>query len=206
MAVHRGMGHSGAERVSLMIRDCMYIKSLAKKARKLISSFELYQKAKPMNIRYDIDAQTILCSEPNDLVAFDTHGPMPISSFGYKYIMIMYDVFSKFTTLYALKSLSTKECLNKVLKDYIPKYGTLRQYLSDNASIFASKKWKDSLEEKGIKVYHCSAYHPASNPSERELRDVTAYLRVLCHKNHRTWFKTLPMIHCIMNRTPNPTT
>ena len=40
MAVHRGMGHLGAERLSLTIRDCMYIKHLAKKARKLISSCE----------------------------------------------------------------------------------------------------------------------------------------------------------------------
>ena len=126
-----------------------------------------------MNIRYGIDPHTILRSEPNDLVAIDTHGPMSTSSFGYKYIMIMYDIFSKFTTLYAFKSLSIKGCLDKVLKDYIPKYGMPKAILSDNASIFASKRWKDPLEENGIKVYHCSAYHPASNPSERGLRDVT---------------------------------
>ena len=64
----------------------------------------------------------------------------------------------------------------------------------------------EPLEEKGIKVYHCSAYHPASDLSTRGLRDVTTYLRVLCHKNHHTWFNILQLIHCIMNRTPNPTT
>ena len=63
--------------------------TFSKKSRKLISSCELCQKAKPMNIRYGIDPHTILRSEPNDLVAIDTHGPMPTSSFGYKYTMIM---------------------------------------------------------------------------------------------------------------------
>ena len=56
------------------------------------------------------------------------------------------------------------------------------------------------------KMYHCSAYHTASNLSERGLRVVTTYLRVLCHKNHCTWFNALPLVDCIMNRTPNPST
>ena len=72
-----------------------------------------------MNIRYDTDPQAILRREPNDLIAVDTHGPMPTSIFGHKYIFIVYDVFSKFTTLYAMKSLTTKGCLNKIKKDYI---------------------------------------------------------------------------------------
>ena len=57
----------------------MYIKHLAKKARRLISCCELCQKAKPMNLKYDIDPQAILRNEPNDLIALDTHGPMPTS-------------------------------------------------------------------------------------------------------------------------------
>ena len=144
----------------------MYI-HLNHKARKLIASCELCQKAKPLNTKYDVDPQAILCSEPNDLIAIDIHGPMPTSTFGHRYIMIMYDVFSKFTMLYAMRTISTKACLNKVINDYIPKYGTPKAILSDNASLFKSKKWSEPLIEKGIKVYHCSAYHPSSNPSER---------------------------------------
>ena len=100
MAIHRGMGHSGVERVSLTIRENMYIKHLAKKTRKLIANCVLCQKAKPMNIIYDTDPQAILRREPNDLIAVDMHGPMPISTFGYRYIFIVYEVFSKFTSLY----------------------------------------------------------------------------------------------------------
>jgi Integrase core domain. len=176
----------------------MYI-HLNHKARKLIASCELCQKAKPLNTKYDVDPQAILCSEPNDLIAIDIHGPMPTSTFGHRYIMIMYDVFSKFTMLYAMKSISTKACLKKVVNDYIPKYGTPKAILNDNASLFKSKKWSQPLHERGIKVYHCSAYHPSSNPSERGLRDVTTYLRAFCHKNHKNWFNTLPIIQCIMN-------
>ena len=70
--------------------------------------------------------------EPNDLIAVDTHDPMPTSNFGHKYIFIVYDVFSKFITLYAMKSLTTKGCLNKITKNYVPAYGAPRAILSDN--------------------------------------------------------------------------
>jgi len=40
-AVQKGIGHSGVERVCLTIRECMYIKHLNRKARKLIATCEL---------------------------------------------------------------------------------------------------------------------------------------------------------------------
>ena len=116
----------------LTVRENVYIKHLARKARRLIACCELCQKAKPMNVKYDIDPQAILRKEPNDLIAVDTHDPMPTSNFGHKYIFIVYDVFSKFITLYAMKSLTTKGCLNKITKNYVPAYGAPRAILSDN--------------------------------------------------------------------------
>jgi Integrase core domain. len=189
MATHKGMGHAGAERVSLTLREQLYIKHLARKARRLIACCELCQKAKPINIKYDIDPQAIIRSKPNELIAVDTHGPVPISNFGHKYILVAYDVFSKHIVLYAMKSMG---CLRKITHNYIPQYNAPSAILSDNASIFAIRRWREPLEELDIKVYHNSAYHPASNPSERGLRDVTTFLRVLCHKNHRTWYNALP--------------
>ena len=120
MAVHRSMGHSGAESVSLTLRDHVYIKHLAKKARRLIACCDLCQKGKPINVKYYLDPQTILRNKPNELIAVDTHGPKPTSNFGHKYIFILYDVFSKFIMLYAIKSITTKGCLSKITRKYIP--------------------------------------------------------------------------------------
>ena len=122
MAVHRSMGHSGAERVSLTLRENVYIKHLAKKARRLIACCDLCQNAKPINVKYDIDPQAILRTNPNEIIAMDTPGPMPTSNFGHKYNFILYDVFSKFITLYAMKSVTTKGCLSKINKKFIPEY------------------------------------------------------------------------------------
>ena len=203
---HESLGHPGAERLCLTIGQDFYVKKIGRKARQLVSSCELCQKAKPMNIRYDVELGSILRERPNQLVCMDTHGPMPTSQFGFKYILVLYDVFSKFTKIYPLRRLSTKVCANKIIKDYVPRYGKMEAVLSDNASIFASRKWREEFEGAGIKCYHSSRYHASSNPCERIIKDIGIYLRILCHRKQKEWSIHCQSIEQILNRTPNPTT
>ena len=203
---HESLGHSGVDRVCLTIERDFFIKKLGKKTRRIISGCELCQKAKPMNIKYDIEPGTILREKPNQLICVDTHGPMPTSKFGFKHILVLYDVFSKFTRIYPLKSLSTRACTTKILKDYIPNYGKMESVLSDNASIFASKRWRDELESVGVKCYNSSRYHASSNPCERIIKEIGIYFRVFCHKKQKEWYLYCSIIENIINRSPNPTT
>lgn len=206
LTYHQSLGHSGVTRVILAIQEHLYIKRLGNKARKIISRCTLCQKAKQMNIKYDVEPQAILRDKPRALIVVDSHGPLPMTQFGYKHIFILTDVFSKFTKIYPMKSINTKACLAKILQHYIPTYGDIESLLSDNATPFANARWRNALEEKGIKVYHSSAYHPASNPCERFVKDVSIYLRIFCHHNHKNCFKYCEIIESIMNRSPNPTT
>ena len=203
---HESLGHSGADRVCLTIEQDFYIKKLGKKVRKIVSNCELCQKAKPMNVKFDIEPGTILREKPNQLICVDTHGPMPTSKFGFRHILVLYDVFSKFTKIYPLKKLSTKACTIKILKDYIPNYGKVESILSDNASIFASKRWREELEHEGIKCYNSSRYHASSNPCERIIKEIGIYLRIFCHRKQKEWYLYCPIIEQILNRSPNPTT
>ena len=99
-----------------MVKKHLYIKHEGNKVRKVVSQCLLCQKAKPKNVVYDSELQVILKEAPQDLLAVDTHGPMPMSQFGYRYLFIVHDVFSKFTKLYPMKSLSTKGCREKIVR------------------------------------------------------------------------------------------
>ena len=93
-------------------------------------------RAKPINVKYHCTPAYILRDRPNALVCCDIHCRLPRSNFGYEYIFVVYDVFSKFTKIYPLKSNSTWGCLNKIIADYIPKHGRITALLADNASFF----------------------------------------------------------------------
>ena len=161
---------------------------------------------KPINVKYDCTPATILRDRPKALVCCDIHGRLPRSNFSHGYIFVLYDVVSKFPKIYPLKAISTRGCLNKILNDYITKYGPITALLSENAALFSSSVRRKTLEEHQIQCYHSSVYHLAANRRERILRDISIYLRAYCHDKHKKWFSYCPLIEAILNRTPNPTT
>lgn len=105
-----------------------------------------------------------------------------------------------------MKNITTQGCLNKVIKDYIVKYGKMKALLVDNTSAFSSPTWKKALEHEGIKCYHSSMYHGASNASERILKDVGILMRISCNNKQKSWYQYCGLIENILYRTPNPTT
>ena len=205
-AYHEHLGHSGSDRVALAMEQSFYIKRLSNKCRKLIGSCMLCLRSKPLNVRYYTEPTYILRDRPRALVCCDIHGPMPRSAFGNQYIFVLYDVFTKFTKIYPMKAINTRGCLKKVLEEYIPRYGQIQALMADNASLFSSPVWRRTLEEKGIKCYHPSLYHPQANSCERSLRNICLYLRAYCHSKHTKWHAYCPLVEAIINRTPNPST
>ena len=203
---HTGLAHSGVERTVLTMSEHLYVKQLGRKARKLIAKCELCQKAKELNIRYDVDFHSVLREKALELVCIDGHGPLLPGKYAFKYLLVMFDVFSKFVKIYPVRALTTANCLKKVRDDFIPKYGKMKALLSDNGSMFASPKWRNYFDNEGIKVLHSSAYHPQSNVLERQNRTISTYLRIFCHQNHRGWVDYIPIVENIMNNTPNPST
>lgn len=203
---HNKLGHAGRNKLILAIKEFFYIKHLAKKARQLVTKCESCLKNKQLSIRYDIEPQSIIREKPNALTAIDIHGPMPTSNFGFKYIFVMYDVFSKFVKIYPMKNINSRACLAKIVKDYIPQYGKMETVLSDNATIFSSKIWCQTLQDLGIQISKISRYHPASNPCERIIKEIGNLLRIYCNKQHKSWYKYCQIIEETLNTTINEVT
>ena len=203
---HHGLGHAGINKTMLAIQEHLYIKRLGNKVRKIVSKCSLCQLAKQSNVLYDVQPQSILRTQPRELICLDVHGAMPTSRFGNKFILVVTDVFSKFVKIYPMKVITTAACLRKIQGEFVKNYGHIQGILSDNASVFSSPKWRAAFEQTGTRVYHSSAYFAAGNPTERQIKQITTYLRIFCHKNHKGWFDYIPIIESLMNRTPHGVT
>ena len=203
---HHGLGHAGINRTVLAIQEHLYLKRLGNKVRKIVSKCDLCQRAKQLSAKYDVSFQSILRDQPRALICTDVHGPLPVGRFGHKYILIVTDVFSKFVKIYPMKAITTASCLKKIQGDFIETYGPIQSILSDNASYFSSPKWRQAFESTGTRVYHSSAYFASGNPSERQLKEVTTYLRIFCNRNHKSWYDYCAVIEKIMNRSPHGVT
>jgi len=133
-------------------------------------------------------------------------GPLPKGQFGAKYILAIIDIFSKYIKLYALRRATTENILKKMTKDYIPKYGPVKQLLTDNGTQFNNTKWYDQLQCMRVKPLYTTTYHPESNPVERANREIGRILRTYCHAKHTSWVQWLHTIEFWLNNTTHEST
>jgi transposase InsO family protein len=74
--------------------------------------------------------------------------------------------------MYALKSATTKACLNRLVNQYFGSVITPKVILSDNATQFRSPTWRKQLQKQGVEPRFTPIRHPESNPSEMYMREL----------------------------------
>lgn len=127
-------------------------------------------------------------SKPSEIVCIDIFGPLPQSRGGVVSILVICDLFSKFTRLYPLKN-TTSTTIIKRLEEYIAETPqSVQTILSDNGRQFCSDLWAAHWQEKGIRIKHTSPYHPEAkrirvNESCQLSQNFFVYVRTLNIRN-----------------------
>ena len=100
------------------IKYVFHVKDLGRKLRKFIACCDVCQKIKHPNRSVDVEEKRHFPKKPGDVCAVDIYGSLPISRGDVRCILLCSDVISKCIILYALKSATTKACLNKLVNHY----------------------------------------------------------------------------------------
>lgn len=128
--------------------------------------------------------------EVNGIWYIDTIRPLPGSNQHYKYCRIVVDGFSRRTYLERMRSLSSQNIMDQLLK-----LMTRRDYPASisryNASIFTSGFFKDFLFKLGIRDVRISPFQAKSSLSEMYVFLFRQGLRVYCNQAQNTWTKYL---------------
>jgi hypothetical protein len=199
--VHNTLGHLGVDKCLEEIRYVFQVRDLGKKLRRFIATCDVCQRVKHPNRAFFIEEKHHFPTRPGDICAVDIYGSLPVSKGNVRYIFVCYDVFSKFIKLFALKSATTKACLNKLVNLYFSNVIKPKVILSDNASQFRSPSWRKQLRQQDVDVRFTPIRHPESNPSERCMRELSKFCRIYCHDNHKKWAELLPHIERWINNT-----
>jgi transposase InsO family protein len=197
---HQTLGHAGTDKTLKAIMNTFYIRNLGKKIQKTLSGCETCQQVKFPNRSLDVESRSHLPQKPGELLTVDLYGPLPAAKFGNRYIFVCLDTFSKHVRLYPLRSATTRACL-KIKSEYIPNVTRPKCIFSDHGSQFTNQTWRKALEQLSIDVRYSPIRHPASNPSERYMRELSKYFRIYCHKTQKRWPDLLPTIQHWFNST-----
>ena len=96
----------------------------------------------------------ITSSSKLEKVFVDTCGPFPRSGgrHQYKFIIIIFDHYTKFIKLYPINHATTQKILGVIIQHYIPELGTPKSIITDHRTEFKGRRWKDTLIDNGVKT------------------------------------------------------
>ena len=107
--VDTSLGDTRLDKCSHQINQSFYVKTLSRKLRKFIACRDTRQRIKHPNPNGAcmMPERSHTPFEPGSLFAVVLHGNSRTARRGVKYILVCYDVFSKYIKLYSLKAATT---------------------------------------------------------------------------------------------------
>jgi transposase InsO family protein len=136
----------------------------------------------------------------------DHLGPLPSTKKKYVYIFAVIDGFTKFVWLYPVKTTSTAEVIDKLVKQSAI-FGNPRRIVSDQGSAFTSHDFKEYCKDEGIEHTTIVTGVPRGNGQiERVNRTLIPLLTKLTIPNPAEWHKYVEKAQRYLNNVPSRST
>ena len=127
-------------------------------------------------------------SFPLEKVAIDIMGPLPISSRGNRYLVVICDYFTKWTEVFPVPDIRTETVTTVLVDGFFCRYGVPYQLHSDRGAQFESKLFRQMCELLDIRKSRTTSYRPQSDGLvERMNRTLEAMLSAHVNDNQSNW-------------------
>ncbi|KAG0420335.1 Transposon Tf2-9 polyprotein, partial [Dictyocoela roeselum] len=186
--LHQQLAHPGARRFFETIRRYLKIEGLKQICTEISSNCVVCKREKNYSNSPYTPYKNVKLKGCNDVVALDIKGPISSKHFNivgqrkYFYILVITDVFSRFTEISLLYDINSKIVAHEFENNWISRYGKPNCCLTDNGRQFTSDSFNELLKKYGIVHSYSSPYNPKGNSIvERINREIGTVLRI-CRK------------------------
>ncbi|CAF0815247.1 unnamed protein product [Brachionus calyciflorus] len=134
-------GHLGTKRTKEKMFNRFFRPKLGYLIEKFIQKCDLCQKTKSPSKPFKVALRPIRTEQPMQLITMDIEGPLPISTNGNKYILVICSHFSKFVVLFALVDQTAETIIDRFL-NFIFLFGLSTNVLTDLGTNFQAEIMK----------------------------------------------------------------
>ena len=150
---------------------------------------------------------SIVTSQPMELVAMDIMGPFPESEAGNTYVLVVVDYFTRYTEAYAIRNQEATTVADKLVNEFFFRYSPPQQLHSDQGRNFESEVIMEICRLLGISKSRTTPYHPQSDGLvERFNRTLLNMLATAVRDKPFEWEKHLRRLCLAYNTSVHPTT
>lgn len=121
------------------------------------------------------------------------------SRHGFKYLLVMQDLFTKWVELCPMRKNNGKTIARAIEDLVLFRWDTPEFVLTDNGKEFDNKTINDMIKEYGMRHINVLPYHAQANPTERVNRTLKPIIAMFVDSNHKTWDERLPEFRFALN-------
>lgn len=131
---------------------------------------------------------------PFERLQMDILGPLPKSSSGNRFLLVVVDCFTKWVEAFPLKNMRAKTVAEIFVNEIISRHGVPQEVHTDQGRNFESKLFAELMVLLGIRKTRTTALHPQSDGQvERQHRTIVNFLAKFISENQRDWDRWIPM-------------
>jgi hypothetical protein len=143
---------------------------------------------------------------PFDRLALDIVGPLPKTSRGHRYILVLVDYATRYPEALPLRA-ATAKAVAKELMLLFSRVGIAREVLTDQGTCFMSRVMKELLSLLQVKQLRTSVYHPQTDGLvERFNKTLKQMLKKAMDTDGKNWDQLLPHVLFAVHEVPQAST
>jgi len=193
--LHNQSGHLGVHKTLEKVKERYYWPGYESDISTWIRECQQCQQRKPPPQTQHAPLGTITSDYPFEKLSWDIMGPLPLSSAGNRYIVVITDLFSKWVEAFPIKSTDTETLATLLIDEVVCRFGVPHYIHSDQGANLISNLMATVCERLGIKQTHTSGYHPQGNGQvERFNRTLESMLSMVVNDHQTDWDVHLPKV------------
>ena len=194
---HMTASHRGVRKTISALQSRYYWPGLTSAVHSLVTRCHACASKKTWGKKRRAPLKQYVVGAPMERIAIDILGPLPETPRKNNFILVVSDYFTKWTESYPIPNQEATTVAEKLVDDFICRFGVPRQLHSDQGTNFESKVFAEICKLLDIEKTRTTPLHPQSDGQvERFNRTLVEMLRGKIKEDQKDWDLQLPA--CMM--------